>query len=144
MYSVVLDTNVLIAGLRSANGASFAVLEGVGRKFDLNVSVPLVLEYEAVAKRLARELGLTFEDIDDVLDYLCSVAHHRLIYYLWRPVLRDPNDDLVLELAVESNADYLVTHNIRDFAGSEQFGVRVISPRDFLGILRSTGKEEKR
>jgi putative PIN family toxin of toxin-antitoxin system len=136
MYSVVLDTNVLIAGLRSANGASFAVLEGVGRKFELNVSVPLVLEYESVTKRLARELGLTFEDIDDVLDHLCSVAHHRLIYYLWRPVLRDPNDDLVLELAVESNADYLVTHNIRDFAGSEQFGVRVISPRDFLGILR--------
>jgi putative PIN family toxin of toxin-antitoxin system len=136
MHSVVLDTSVVIAGLRSASGASFAVLEGVGRKFELNISVPLVLEYEAVTKRLARELGLTFEDIADVLDYLCSVAHHRLIYYLWRPVLRDPKDDLVLELAVESNADYLVTHNIRDFAGSERFGVRVVSPRDFLGILR--------
>jgi putative PIN family toxin of toxin-antitoxin system len=136
MHSVVLDTSVLIAGLRSATGASFAVLEGVGGKFELNISVPLVLEYEAVTKRLARELGLTFEDIDNLLDYLCSVAHHRLIYYLWRPVLPDPNDDLVLELAVESNADYLVTHNIRDFAGSERFGVRVVTPRDFLGILR--------
>lgn len=144
MYSVVIDTSVLIAGLRSASGASFAVLEGIGTKFELNVSVPLILEYEAVAKRLARELGLTFEDIGDVLDYLCSVAHHRLIYYLWRPLLRDPNDDLVLELAVESNADYLVTHNIRDFTGSEKVGVRVVTPRDFLGILRGTSKEEKR
>ncbi len=136
MHSVVLDTSVLIAGLRSATGASFAVLEGVGRKFELNISVPLVLEYEAVTKRLARELGLTFEDIDDLLDYLCSVAHHRTIYYLWRPVLQDPNDYLVLELAVESNADYLVTHNIRDFAGSERFGVRVVTPGEFLAILR--------
>jgi putative PIN family toxin of toxin-antitoxin system len=144
MHSVVLDTSVVIAGLRSASGASFAVLEGVGRKFELNISVPLVLEYEAVTKRLARELGLTFEDIDDVLDYLCSVAHHRLIYYLWRPVLRDPKDDLVLELAVESNADYLVTHNIRDFAGSERFGVRVVSPRDVLGILRRSYEGETR
>ncbi|MDO8501586.1 MAG: putative toxin-antitoxin system toxin component, PIN family [Gemmatimonadaceae bacterium] len=144
MYSVVLDTSVLIAGLRSATGASFAVLEGIGRNFELNISVPLVLEYEAVTKRQAREIGLTFKDIDDFLDYVCSVAHHRLIYYLWRPVLRDPNDDLVLELAVESNADYLVTHNIRDFAGSEQFGVCIVSPREFLGILRSKGKETTR
>lgn len=93
---------------------------------------------------MSRELGLTFEDIDAVLNYLCSVGHHRMIYYLWRPVLRDPKDDLVLELAVESNADYLVTHNIRDFAGSERFGVRIVSPRDFLAILRRTTKEKKR
>ena len=144
MHSVVLDTSVLIAGLRSAKGASFVILEGIGTRFELNVSVPLVLEYEAIAKRLARELGLTFEDIDAVLDYICSVAHHRLIYYLWRPVLRDPKDDLVLELAVESNADYLVTHNIRDFAGSNKFEFRVVSPCELLGILRRTSKEEKR
>lgn len=56
----------------------------------------------------------------------------------------DPRDDLVLELAIESNADYLVRHNIRDFVGSDQFGVRIVSPRDFLGILRRSGKEETR
>ena len=72
----------------------------------------------------------------NVLDYFCSVGHHRVIYYLWRPVLRDPKDDLVLELAVEASADYLITHNIRDFEGSEQFGIRIISPRDFLGVLQ--------
>ncbi len=64
--------------------------------------MPLVLAYEAVAKRHARELGLTFGDIETVLDYICSVASHRRIFYLWRPVLKDPGDDMVLELAVEA------------------------------------------
>ena len=126
----------MVAGLRSAEGASFAILEGVSSKFEINISVPLILEYEAVAKRQAREMGLTFEDIESVLDYFCSVGKHRLIYYLWRPVLRNPKDDLVLELAVEASVDYLITHNIRDFEGSEQFGIRIISPRDLLGVVR--------
>lgn len=88
----------------------------------VSISVPLVLEYEAVAKRQARELGLTFADVDDVLDYICSVADHRAIFYLWRPFLPDPTDDLLLELAVEAGADYIVTHNLRDFTGADQFG----------------------
>src|SRR5882672_5581570 len=99
--SVVLDTCILIAGLRSDQGASFEILERLGGSdFAISVSVPLVLEYEAVAKRQARELGLTFADVDVVLDYLCQVAEHRSIFYLWRPFLPDPRDDLVLELAV--------------------------------------------
>lgn len=135
--SIVLDTNVLIAGLRSPRGASYAVLDLVGSgTFDLSISVPLVLEYEAVAKRQARELGLTFADIDAVLDYLCSVAAHRRIHYLWRPVLKDPGDDMVLELAVEAGVDFIVTHNLRDFAESREFGIDAISPRDFLAQLR--------
>lgn len=139
--SIVLDTSVLVAGLRSPHGASFALLEMVGRsKFELNVSVPLVLEYEAVAKRQSRELGLRFEDIDDVLDYICSTARHRPIYYLWRPLLRDPGDDMVLELAVEAQADYIVTHNIRDFAGSEHFGIRVVTPGEYLALMRNRNK----
>jgi len=136
--AIVLDTNVLIAGLRSPRGASFEVLRRIGSSdFDLSVSVPLVLEYEAVAKRQARELGLSFQDIDDVIDYLCSVAQHRQIFYLWRPVLPDPRDDLVLELAVEAGAECIVTHNVRDFAPAIQFGVQPIRPRDFLRRLRS-------
>lgn len=134
---IVLDTSVLIAGLRSPRGASFELLRRLGSgAFELNVSVPLVLEYEAVAKRQARELGLTAEDVDDVLDYLCSVAHHRQIFYLWRPVLRDPRDDLVLELAVEAGAECIVTHNIRDFAAAADFGIQPITPREFLRRLR--------
>jgi predicted nucleic acid-binding protein len=96
----------------------------------------LVLEYEAVAKRQARELGLTLADVDDVLDYICSVADHRAIFYLWRPFLSDPTDDLLLELAVEAGAEYIVTHNIRDFTGADRFGVTPIRPGDFLRRIR--------
>jgi putative PIN family toxin of toxin-antitoxin system len=133
---VVIDTSVLIAGLRSALGASYQILQRLGRdEFVVSISVPLVLEYESVAKRQARELGLTFDDIDDVLDYVCSIAEPREIFYLWRPFLSDPRDDLVLELAVEADADFIVTHNLRDFAGVEQFGVEALSPGAFLRYL---------
>jgi putative PIN family toxin of toxin-antitoxin system len=131
--SIVLDTNVLIAGLRSRNGASFQLLSLIGEPaFELNVSVPLVLEYEEVAKRESRALGLTHGEIDDVLDYLCAVATHREIYFLWRPVLRDAADDMVLEVAVEAGCDIVVTHNVRDFVGAERFGVRALTPGEFL------------
>lgn len=139
--SVVIDTNVLIAGLRSAQGASFRLLELLGGKaFSVNVSVPLVLEYEATAKEQARTLGLTHGEIDEVLDYVCRVANHREIYYLWRPFLRDPKDDLVLELAVESEADYIVTYNLKDFADVGRFDLEAITAKDFLerhNLLRS-------
>ena len=135
--SIVLDTSVLIAGLRSADGASYQLLRRLGGpEFAVSISVPLVLEYEAVAKRQARELGLTFADVDDVIDYICSIADHRRIFYLWRPFLSDPTDDLLLELAVEAGAEYIVTHNLKDFAGSDQFGVTPISPGDFLRLLK--------
>ena len=137
---IVLDTSVLIAGLRSRRGASFRLLSLIGgTAFELSVSVPLVLEYEAAAKAQARELGLSQADIDDVLDYLCAVAHRRAIFYLWRPMLRDPQDDMVLEVAVEAGCEYLVTHNVRDFAGAEQFGIQVIRPGAFLKRIGEAG-----
>lgn len=136
MHRAVLDTNVLIAGLRSAEGASFQILQRLGGDaFTISISVPLILEYEAVAKRQARELGLLFGDIDEVLDYVCSIGEPHAIFYLWRPFLKDPRDDLVLELAVEAGAKYVVTHNLRDFAGTEQFGIDAISPGAFLRHL---------
>ena len=106
-------------------------------KFATNISVPLILEYEDAAKELigARSGALTARDIDNVLDYLCAVTNHQAIFYLWRPYLKDPKDDLVLELAVASASPYLVTYNQRDFAGVEQFGIRVVTPKEFLQIL---------
>lgn len=101
------------------------------------LSVPLVLEYEAVVRRQSRELGLAYADIDDVLDYLCSVGESHAIFSLWRPFLSDPRDDLVLELAVEAQASYIVTHNLRDFAGVEQFGVTALSPGALLQRLEA-------
>ena len=131
---VVLDTNILIAGLRSQRGASFRLLSLVGAdpRFEINLSVPLVLEYESASKRPGAVPALTDQEIDAVLDYLCSVAHHREIFFLWRPVLRDPKDDMVLEVAVEASCEFVVTHNLRDFKGIERFGIGAITPSEFL------------
>jgi putative PIN family toxin of toxin-antitoxin system len=135
---VVLDTNVLLSALRSKRGASFRGLNLVGRaKFEICVSVPLVLEYESAAKRYSRSLGLRHSDIDDILDYLCRVGEHREIFYLWRPFLKNPMDDMVLELAVEGQSDFVVTHNIPDFAGIEEFRIRAITPQ---ALLRKIGE----
>ena len=133
---IVLDTNVLISALRSRRGASFHIVSLVGRgHFEFCLSVPLVVEYEAVAKRHSRQLGLTYGDIEEVLDYLCSVGLHRQVHFLWRPYLRDPGDDLVLELAVESESEYLLTYKPRDFIGAENFGISIITPKDFLRVI---------
>ena len=123
------------AGPRT-HGASYAILQQIGSgAFTFSLSVPLVLEYEAVAKEHARELGLTYEDVDDVLDYLCREGEARSIFYLWRPVLKDPRDDMVLELAVEAGVDGIVTHNVRDFARAARFGIRILRPGAFLRQL---------
>jgi putative PIN family toxin of toxin-antitoxin system len=130
---VVLDTNVLVSALRSRKGASFKVVSLIDKGlFQLSISVPLVLEYESAVKRISKLVGLKYSDIDDIVDYICQVAEHRDIYYLWRPFLKDPKDDMVLEVAVESESDYIVTHNVRDFAGIEQFGLETITPRQLL------------
>ena len=130
---IVLDTNVFISALRSRKGASFKVLSLVGTGFfQISVSVPLVLEYESAAKRMSRTIGLSHGDIDNIIDYLCDVAKRQDIFYLWRPLLRDPMDDMVLELAVASNSGFIVTHNIRDFTGIEQFRIQAIAPQQFL------------
>ena len=138
---IVIDTNVLISALRSRDGAAFQLLSLVGapesmvREFAINLSVPLVLEYEDVANRQLEVSGLSLTEVSDILDYLCAVANRRRIYFLWRPFLRDPKDDMVLELAVEAQCRYIVTYNKRDFAGIEQFGLQALTPAEFLKIL---------
>lgn len=99
------------------------------------VSVPLVLEYESVAKRQAKAAGLSPRDVDIVLDYLCSVAVAKKVFYLWRPILKDPKDDMLLELAVAGGCKYIVTFNAADFAGSERFGIQIVTPREFLAMI---------
>jgi putative PIN family toxin of toxin-antitoxin system len=131
---IVLDTNVLYSGLYSNQGASFLLLEQIGKnpKFQIHLSVPLVLEYEEVIKRDSRSLGLNFQDIDDIIDYLCSVALLHKVFFLWRPVLADPSDDMVLELAVEAACDCVVAHNTKDFSGIDRFGISAVTPGKFL------------
>jgi putative PIN family toxin of toxin-antitoxin system len=133
---IVLDTNVVVAALRSRRGASFRLLELVGTEcFDIVVSVPLILEYEDVLKRLDHELGLSIEDIRNVLDYLCQIARRQSIFYLWRPFLPDPKDDMVLEVAVAGEADAIVTFNRKDFIGIERFGLELLTPPEFVKMI---------
>ena len=102
-------------------------------KFEINLSVPLAVEYEGVAKRLVgKKSALRASDIDDILDYVCSVANRRKVYYLWRPILRDPKDDMVLELAVSAGCKIIVTYNKDDFEGAEKFGIRLMTAQEFL------------
>ena len=130
---VVIDTNVIISALRSQYGASYKLLMLLEQaNFESNLSVPLLLEYEDVSKRQAEELELSEKTIDDILDYLCTVAKRWKIYYLWRPFLKDPKDDMVLELAVASRCEAIITYNKRDFLGIEQFGLRLMNPQELL------------
>lgn len=98
----------------------------------MSVSVALVLEYEEVLLRQRSEVGLAEQDIGDILDYVCSVGGRQEIFFLWRPYLRDPKDDMVLELAVAAGCDAVVTFNRADFRGIERFGLRTLTPREFL------------
>lgn len=83
-------------------------------------------------KRRAKQLKLTAHDIDAILDYFCAVGHKQMIHYLWRPSLRDPRDEFVLELAVAAGCEHIVTHNVNDFGGAERFGVKALPPAEYL------------
>ena len=130
---VVIDTNVLIAALKSKRGAAYKLLiqlpDGVYRP---SISVPLFIEHESVAKRAGVVSGLTGRDVNAILDFILSKSSIREIFYLWRPYLRDPKDDLVLEVAVESKSKYIITFNKRDFKGIEKFGIKVATPKEFM------------
>ncbi|MDE0458577.1 MAG: putative toxin-antitoxin system toxin component, PIN family [Chromatiales bacterium] len=130
---IVLDTNVLIAAVRSRRGASWRLLSLIGTgQFEISISVPLILEYEAVLLKQMDKSTMDRGDLNGLLDYLVSEAHHQEIYFLWRPQSRDPKDDMVLELAVASGANRLVTHNVRDFRAARDFDVRVVTPGSYL------------
>ena len=136
MLRVVLDSNVLVAGLRSRRGASFRVLTLVdGGAFVTVVTVPLVIEYERVLLDSRHAWPHRAGDVRAVLDYLCAVSEHKRVHFLWRPCLPDANDDMVLEAAVTGNCTHIVTFNVKDFVGCERFGVQALTPGAFLGKL---------
>ena len=133
LSQVVLDTNILVTALRSKRGASFKLISLIDKgPFKVNLSVSLVFQYEEILRRQRRSLHVTQDDIADFLDYLCSVANLHEIYFLWRPHLPDPQDDMILELAVNAGCKYIVTYNKRDFRGTETFGIGVVTAKEFL------------
>lgn len=132
-HQIVADTNVFVTALRSQFGASYKLFSLIDEDiYQLNLSVPLALEYEAVAKRMIGEIALSEKEVDDILDFIINNSNHWQIYYLWRPQLKDPGDDMVLELAVTANCNYIVTYNVNDFKGIEKFGIKAITPKEFL------------
>jgi predicted nucleic acid-binding protein len=133
---VVLDTNVFVSALRSRRGASFRLLGLVGTgRFEVELSVPLALEYAAAGRRALPDTSLSEADFDAILDFMCRTARCREVFYSWRPCLADPGDDMVLELAVAAGGVTIVTFNRADFRGAERFGVRVCSPQEFLAEI---------
>jgi putative PIN family toxin of toxin-antitoxin system len=133
----VIDTNVVLSALYSNKGASHLLLRWLFQQPQrLNiVSTPLVIEFEDVLTRpehMQRYPLLSKQDIGFFIDDICAVSWHQKIYYLWRPYLPDPKDDMVLETAFNGQADYIITHNIRDFRGvAESFAIQPITPGDF-------------
>jgi predicted nucleic acid-binding protein len=132
----VIDTCVLVSALRSNLGASFEILQAVRRgEIRIALSVALAIEYESFALRPGIVPALTAEEIQVVVDVLCRMAHPQKIFYTWRPFLPDPDDDLVIELAAAAGCAFIVTHNIKDFKGSESLGIRAITPAQALNLI---------
>lgn len=135
----MLDIDVIVAAVRSAKGASRGLLEAIhDRRLIGLVSVPLLLEYEAVLSRPEhlRARGLSFGDVEAILDGLAAILEPVRLYYLWRPLLPDADDDMVLETAINGSATAIVTFNVRDYGSLPlSFGIETLKPVDCLGRL---------
>jgi hypothetical protein len=118
--------------------ASYALVRSIpSPEFQICVSVALYTEWQDVLTRCDNlPLGTTPENARRFLRYLASQAHLQEIHFLWRPFLPDPDDEIVLELAFSAGCRHIVTHNVRDFRGSEELGVTAISPRAFLNVIQ--------
>ena len=133
---LVIDTNVLVAGLRSRRGAAFRLLSILNdARWQVNVSVALVLEYEEVLKRESVALHLSYEDIDAVVNALVSISNRRAIPYSWRPMSYDADDDFLIELALNVKADHIITYDLRHLRVLKELGFSVVTPREFLELV---------
>lgn len=136
---IVLDTNVLVTAARSRIGASYKLISMLpSSKFELTLSLPLYMEYlDVLLRSNVKPEGVTDADVVDFVDNILVHSQTKNIYYLWRHSLMDRKDDMILELAVASQAEYIVTFNIKDFTNIELFGIEAIKPGDFLNLLRN-------
>lgn len=137
---IVLDTDVIVAGFRSTTGASRQILTCLDAKhFEALANVSLMIEYEAILKRADNldAVQLTSADIDRFINALALKITPVKTFYLWRPMLRDPDDEFVLEAAVNGGADAIVTFNIKDFElARKMFGLEIIKPAEMLRRIK--------
>jgi putative PIN family toxin of toxin-antitoxin system len=137
---LVLDTDVIVAAVRSAKGASRWLFKGaLEGTLTAVVSVPLILEYEAVLTRPEHisASGLGLQQVCDIIDALAAVSAHTRLSFRWRPLLADGNDDMVLETAINGGADLLVTFNVRHFGTvGEAFGCRTALPKEAVKLVQ--------
>ena len=135
-----MDTDAVVAAMRSPGGASAAIIRAVRLKqATLLLNVPLAIEYEAVCRRSEHRVaaGLSSRQVEIFLDAIIAMGEPVETHFLWRPQLRDPNDEMVLEAAVNGRADALVTFNVRDYGtAAAQFGVEILLPREALARIK--------
>jgi putative PIN family toxin of toxin-antitoxin system len=135
-----LDTDVVVAAMHSPAGAAAAILRSIRQgETTLLLSVPLALEYEAVCQKAEHRLdaGLSQGQVDIFVTAVIAMAEPVETHFLWRPQLRDPGDEMVLEAAVNGGADALVTFNMRDYGEApSRFGVELLLPRTAIGRIR--------
>jgi len=139
---IVIDTNVLLSSLFSKNGASYKLLLWIVNQYQINqkkynvISNTLVAEYEDVLtrdKNIKKFKNFSIDEVREFIDGICLISNHQKINFMWRPFLKDSNDDMVLEVAFNSKADYIVTYNIKDFKGvKENFDIGILTPKEFL------------
>ncbi len=139
---IVIDTNVFLSSLFSKNGASHKLVLWIANQYKNShkkynvISNTLVTEYEDVLtrdKNIEKFKNFSIDEVEEFIDGICLISNHQKINFLWRPFLRDSNDDMVLEVAFNSRADYIVTHNIKDFKGvKENFNIEIVTPKEFL------------
>jgi predicted nucleic acid-binding protein len=135
-YRVILDTNVVLAAMRSRTGASHRLLATIGHPRWQSVVTPaLMYEYEDVARRPGATPGLSPHEITNVLDMIYRESHRQFVWFSWRPLSTDPGDDAILEAAIAGRCDYVVSFNEPHLRVAREFGIEVLKPVNLLKLI---------
>ena len=138
MLRAVVDTNVIYAALYSKTGASSQLLDSlVDGRWKLVLSNTLCAEYEEIVRRNSQALGMTDDKIERFLDAICTLAEQHHMRTAWIPMLQDPDDEAQVHLAFEAGVHYIVTHNVRHLEPARALGIEVLTPKEFLEIVRN-------
>lgn len=136
MICAVIDTNVLVAALRSSSGASHEVLLAAYRHdFEVALSVPLLAEYDDVCHRTGSGISIPASAVDDVINWIAQISRQQTIHYLWCAILPDSKDDMVLEVAVAAGTSHIITFNHKHLKKASEFGIAVVTSSEFLKLL---------